>query len=149
MCVVIVACNLCVIEALYQMSRRSETRRLTHQISLTVGNNTSTASMADFSTGQQLMVLMDGGAVHNGQQQQQHHSSHLVVRQQSEEATANHNAINNGAFNRERVHRSSTSSSASAVRRRQTQEEVKFARLMVILSIFYVICWIPQLVSHI
>ena len=31
----------------------------------------------------------------------------------------------------------------------QTQEEIKFARLMAVLCVFYVISWVPQLVSSI
>ncbi|KAI9560804.1 hypothetical protein GHT06_011756 [Daphnia sinensis] len=134
MCVLIVACNLGVIEALYQMNRRSGNRRLTrYPVEMpAIGNqhqplrDKQTNRLHDsFSVRQS--IELDNSSFSNSSTSRHH----LSVRQRD----------------------SSASSSASRRRHRhhganhQTQEEIKFARLMAVLCIFYVLCWIPQLVA--
>jgi hypothetical protein len=71
----------------------------------------------------------------------------------------NNSSFSNSSTSRHHlsVRQRDSSGSSSASRRHhrhhdpsnQTQEEIKFARLMAVLCIFYVLCWIPQLVrSH-
>ena len=57
----------------------------------------------------------------------------------------------NGArrYSRQSSHRSNNSGNCDLSYNQHTKAEESFARLMVILSIFFVVCWIPQLVSGI
>lgn len=146
MCVLIVACNLGVIEALYQMNRRSENRRLTRYPS-------------EMASGTQQPTTTTAAAA----------ASHLPLRdtkskrfqdslRQSVETDDNSSYISS-SFSRHHlsVRQRDSSGSSSSHRHHhhhhhhhqhcnQTQEEIKFARLMAVLCIFYVLCWIPQLV---
>lgn len=136
MCVLIVTCNLGVIEALYQMNRRSGNRRLTrHPAEMpAIGSHHqplrekhSCQLRESFSV--RRSIELDNSSFSNSSTSRHH----LSVRQRD----------------------SSASSSVSRRRHRhhdpnhQTQEEIKFARLMAVLCIFYVLCWIPQLVRFI
>lgn len=137
MCVLIVACNLGVIEALYQMNRRSGNRRLTRypaELSSAATESQQHLPLRDKQNNRRLQesfsqrrsIEMDNSSYSNSSTSRHH----LSVRQRD----------------------SSGSSSASRRHHRhhdpnnQTQEEIKFARLMAVLCIFYVLCWIPQLV---
>lgn len=129
MCVLIVACNLGVIEALYQMNRRSENRRLTRYPS-------------ELASGcQQHLPLRDKESTHRFQESLR----------QSVMIDDNSSYVS-GSFSRHHLSARQRDSSASSSSHRhhhhcnQTQEEIKFARLMAVLCIFYVLCWIPQLV---
>lgn len=144
MCVVIVACNLGVIEALYQMKRRSETRRLTRYPS-SVNNASDARSSLVMANGAQQPAATANGSAKNGRLAYQQQASVSVEPDDASYAS--------GSFHRHQVSvrkRDSSVSSSNRLRHQssmQTQEEIKFARLMAVLCIFYVLCWIPQLVS--
>ena len=158
MCVLIVACNLGVIEALYQMNRRSGNRRLTRYPAELSSSLVTTAT----ETHQQHVPLRDSKQHNNSQQHRrlQHHESFSHPQRRSIEM--DNSSYSNSSTSRHhlsvRQRDSSGSSSTSMTRRHhhrhhdpnnQTQEEIKFARLMAVLCIFYVLCWIPQLVRPI
>jgi hypothetical protein len=141
MCVLIVACNLGVIEALYQMNRRSGNRRLTRYPA-----EFSSSSVAA-AVSQQHLPLRDK------------QSRRLSFSARRSIELDNNSSFSNSSTSRHHlsVRQRDSSGSSSASRRHhrhhdpsnQTQEEIKFARLMAVLCIFYVLCWIPQLVrSH-
>ena len=109
MCIAIVACDLGVIDALYQMRRRSAGRSL-KKPKFNDCHNESNKGFEDSLTGS------------------------VVVNRSNSTMTTN----SRPSLIRKRD---------SALAHHHTQEEIKFARLMAILSIFYVICWLPQLVS--
>ena len=142
MCVIIVACNLGVIEALYQMSRRSENRRLTRYPSELVA-----------AAGPECQQQQPLREQKNKRLQESFSLRH------SEVADDNSYNYNSSSFSRHHlsVRQKDSSSSSSSNRHHhhhrhapmnQTQEEIKFARLMAVLCIFYVLCWIPQLVRN-
>ncbi|EFX66571.1 hypothetical protein DAPPUDRAFT_262904 [Daphnia pulex] len=139
MCVLIVACNLGVIEALYQMNRRSGNRRLTRYPA-----EFSSSSVAA-AVSQQHLPLRDK------------QSRRLSFSARRSIELDNNSSFSNSSTSRHHlsVRQRDSSGSSSASRRHhrhhdpsnQTQEEIKFARLMAVLCIFYVLCWIPQLVA--
>ncbi len=138
MCIVIVGCNLGVISALLEMNRRNQHRRRIHkQISVQTNCSVTDAALDLPPIGNNNGPLQRDGT--------------SFVRQISAPMGSSTEDVIGEPFDFNQTHRdsaySASSSSASAARRRQTLEEIKFARLMVILSIFYVICWIPQLVN--
>lgn len=141
MCSVIVACNLGVIEALYQMNRRSETRRLTRYPSA------SNAMEARPS------LLAINGCPSNGTTVNAAKNGRPAQQQASVDADDASSYVS-GSFHRHHLSvrkRDSSASSSHRLRHQpsmQTQEEIKFARLMAVLCIFYVLCWIPQLVRR-
>ena len=110
MCIAIVACDLGVIDALYQMRRRSAGRSL-KKPKFNDCHNESIKGFEDSLTGS------------------------VVVNRSNSAMTTNN------------IRPSLIRKRDSALAHHHTQEEIKFARLMAILSIFYVICWLPQLVS--
>lgn len=138
MCIVIVGCNLGVISALLEMNRRNQHRRRIHK-QISVQTNCSVTDAA-----------LDLPPIGNNNGPFQRNDTSFV-RQISAPMGSSTEDVIAEPFEYNQTHRdsgySASSSSASAARRRQTLEEIKFARLMVILSIFYVICWIPQLVN--
>nr|CAH0103275.1 unnamed protein product [Daphnia galeata] len=154
MCVLIVACNLGVIEALYQMNRRSGNRRLTRYPA-----ELSSSVLTTTETHQQHVPLRDSIQHNNSQQHRrlQHHESFSHTQRRSIEM--DNSSYSNSSTSRHHLsvrQRDSSGSSSTSTRRHhhrhhdpnnQTQEEIKFARLMAVLCIFYVLCWIPQLVA--
>ena len=125
MCVLIVACNLGVIEALYQMNRRSETRRLTRPPALQM---TPERSHLPFKATANFRHSVD------------------MEDDSTSTYTTYNSSLSRHTLNGRHQKETSVGPNSSWSSRHQTQEEIKFARLMAVLCIFYVLCWIPQLV---
>ena len=115
MCVLIVACNLGVISALYEMKKRSEKRRLPSQSLDWLNRSSGRAQNNESST--------SGGGV-NRSNSSLSNNSHRSVRKRNSSQPPPHQ------------------------QNQQTQEEIKFAQLMAVLCVFYVISWVPQLVGR-
>lgn len=143
MCVLIVACNLGVIEALYQMNRRSENRRLTrypsemvaapecHQQHLPLRDKQTKPRLQEsFSLRTHSVDVDDNSSYNFNSSSFSRH--HLSVRQRDSSGSSSSNRHHHHHHHHHPMN--------------QTQEEIKFARLMAVLCIFYVLCWIPQLV---
>ena len=120
MCLLIVACNLGVISALYEMKKRSEKRRLPSQSLDWLNRSSGRAQNNESSTS----GGGGGGGGVNRSNSSLSNNSHRSVRKRNSSQPPPHQ------------------------QNQQTQEEIKFAQLMAVLCVFYVISWVPQLVGR-